>query len=76
VFLLWDKTDNGETGGRCPGTYLMPLATRESRFLTPQTGVLFGSKTRLGAVPDDRVDLLWCAGTEIRYACLNLTEAL
>jgi hypothetical protein len=76
VYLLWNKTDNGEAGDRRPGTYLMPLADRKSRFLTPQTGVLFGSKTRLGAAPDDRADLLWCAETGIYYACADLSKEL
>ena len=74
VVLFWNKTDNGESGDLRPGTYCMPFATRQSRYLAPCTGVMFGSKTRLGAVPDDRADILWYTGTEIRCACLDLSE--
>ncbi len=74
VYLVWDKTDNGEEGLRAPGTYLMPMTTRESSFLCKDTGFLFGSKVRLGAAPDDRMDLLWIGDREIRYACADLSE--
>ncbi len=78
IHLFWVKeTEEGEkdaasVDGMACGTYQMPLAARESRYLTPQTGYLFGSKVRLGAVPDDRVDLLWYTGSELRYACMEL----
>ena len=74
VYLFWNRTDNKEAGALRPGTYVMPLATRESRYLSPLTGRMFGSKTRLGAAPDDRADILWFTGSEIRYACLDLSE--
>ena len=72
VYLVWNKS--GGEGGLAAGTYLMPLATRESRYLNAQTGLLFGSKARLGAAPDDRMDILWVTDDEIRYACVDVTE--
>lgn len=71
VYLAWNKS--GGEGGLAAGTYLMPLATRESRYLNAQTGFLFGSKARLGAAPDDRMDILWVTDDEIRYACMDVT---
>ena len=72
MYLVWNKS--GGEGGLAAGTYLMPLATRESRYLNAQTGFLFGSKARLGAAPDDRMDILWVTDDEIRYACMDVTE--
>lgn len=71
VYLVWSK-EGGESG-LAAGTYLMPLATCESRYLCPQTGTLFGSKTRLGAAPDDCMDLLWYTKKELIYGSFDLS---
>lgn len=79
IHLFWVKeTEAGEedaaaVDGMACGTYWMPLATRESRYLSPQTGFLFGSKSRLGAAPDDRVDLLWYTKKELIYGSFDLS---
>lgn len=72
VYLVWDKTGYTETDGFENGTYLMSMSERQSRLLTNQTGYLFGSKTRLGAAPDDRLDILWITDEEVRYGNLTL----
>ena len=71
VYLIWSKETDVASNPVQTGTYLSPVNALDQRpvRLMDAAGLLFGSKTRLGARPTDSIDLYWPQGEEaILYA--------
>lgn len=77
VYLVWSKGVKAGDSDVEGSTYLTRLdALQEAPVkLLDQATKPFGSKTRLGAVPSDTVDLYWEGGPDkIMYASFDLNE--
>lgn len=75
VYLVWSKETDLASNPVQTGTYLSPVSALDQSpvRLMDAAGLLFGSKTRLGARPTDSIDLYWPQGEEsILYAGVEL----
>lgn len=78
VYLIWSKETDVASNPVQTGTYLTPVNDLGGRplKLLDTAGSVYGSKTRLGARPEDRVDIYWPQGEEaIWYAGFTLEKA-
>lgn len=74
LHIVWGKKTDVADNPMQTGIYLSSLAALDEKpaKLLDTYGTLFGSKTRLGAQPSDKVDIYWPTENAIFYSCHEL----